>query len=413
VTLQPISGDPATLLGLAARLKGQAARLDATARVLDSLARATPAAWDSPSGAVFGSRAAAAVPALRGIARRYAVAAAALAPLAEALREAQEQVARAVAEHEETQPAFLLWGNEMSAAEASSDPARQSLAPIYRSRMVRTGERVHAAERLHEQAWERWHEADALCAAVLSRLRGDGLADSLGYDALTATSSFTGGLADAAGTVSWVPVPVCKVLGAVELGARGLQLAADGTVRAVYGDGDWGTIGLSAAATAAGPLSRVVKKTATATKALGGSVDLGPRNVVVPRRWVVNDTIPDASIDAWRRAPMALGDRVRVAARGGLDDLLAKGVNDLPETVVAAASRPRGVRATVEWGRLRAQAQASAYARNAYLDDWAKASVNGRGAQRTYAAAVGIDQGGKALGSVADRQASPEADSGR
>ena len=186
--LAAVPGDPDTVLALATRLRGQAARVGSLARLLRSLTTAGRAEWEGPAAAAFTRRAEAAVAPLLRIETRYAVAAATLVPLAEALRECQAAVATAVAERNDALPRFLALGDAMAVAEQSPEASGRAQAVRLREAMVMQGSRVELAEAAHAAAHDRWRAADLRAARLLGRLVQDGAADDRLYDALTATS---------------------------------------------------------------------------------------------------------------------------------------------------------------------------------------------------------------------------------
>jgi hypothetical protein len=262
--LRPLPGDAETVRALADRLQAQGELLLSLAETLRGLA-GPDVTWESPSGVAFVARSQAAAALLVGVGRRHARSAAALRPLATALEHAQRIVAAAVAEHDIAYPRAVALGTARAEAEQSADPAQRATAVAYRCREVAELERAQDAERSHLEAWRQFHEADRRCAAVLHRLVEDGLADSRTYDALTGLGRATGWVEDVAGPIALLPTPPSKALGAAAGTAGAVNVLADTTVKLAYGDGDWTSIGLSAAATAAGPASRVLKRGALAT----------------------------------------------------------------------------------------------------------------------------------------------------
>lgn len=265
--LAPVAGDPGEVRRLAAGLGAQAELLVALARTLRGLGDPAVAVWESPAGEAFGRRVGAVPGVVDRVAHRYGVAAAALRSLAEALQEAQAEVARCQRLHQQEWGPFLRAGDEMAEAETSPDPARRALAGHHRIEMVAHGERVQLAVRRHAEAHDAYAVADRACAVVLRGLLDDGLADSGLYDALTGVSRVGGQLAGVFGTVALLPP--ARPLGAVAAAAEGVSLAADAVVLVGYGDGDPTSLALAAAATAVGAVAPVFKAGARATNVPG------------------------------------------------------------------------------------------------------------------------------------------------
>ena len=148
----------------------------------------------------------------------------------------------------------------------SRTPTRRSGPRLSRctARRSRSSSAWQDAERRHASRLARaTTEADRRCAGVLHRLVQDGLDDSRTYDALTGLSRGAGAVGGVAGTLALVPV--LKALGVVAGAGDGLRSLADTAVRVGYGDGDWGSIALTAGASATGPLAAVLKRGALAT----------------------------------------------------------------------------------------------------------------------------------------------------
>jgi hypothetical protein len=261
--LRPLSGHPGTVISLADRLAGQGELLLAMASTLRGLADPDTATWDSPAGAAFAGRSRTGASLLTSMGRRYAVAAVALRPLAAALAEAQVDVGWAVTEREDAWTRAVDLGNRRAVAQESIDPAQRAAAAHLHREEIAQLERLQRAEHRHESGWQRYTEADRRCAAVLHGLVQDGLDDSRTYDALTGLSRGAGAMGSAVGTLALFPTFRPLVL--VAEAGDAVQLAADITVKVGYGDGDWGTIALTAAASATGPVSDVLKRGSLAT----------------------------------------------------------------------------------------------------------------------------------------------------
>lgn len=351
-TLPPMPGDPVEVRALAEVLARQAEGVAALGRTVHGLCDPGLVGWSSPAEGAFSGRAGPVPAVLAAVANRYAVAASALRRLADGLAAAQAEVAWAQRVLAQSWGPFLAAGDRMALAEASSDPAEQALASVHRAEMVAHGERVEEARRRHHLAWQAFDVADRRCAATLHGLLDDGLADGAGYDALTGTSRVAGAVAGVVGTLSMAP-PL-KVLAPVASVAGGAQLAADGTVLAVYGDGDATTLLLQGGAAMAGGAAPLLKAGARATNA---------------------EVVRAATTRAERRAA-ALTTRDRLAA--GARSRFAELRGDLAGTVGARAgrpaatvnrARPRGAAQTRAWLAEQAQVRATAWARRQWLDD--------------------------------------------
>jgi hypothetical protein len=372
-------GDPGTIRSVADTLAAEGDQLTALARTLRGLADPDIATWESPAGAAFGQRARLVASVLDSVGRRYAVSAAALRPLATALVEAQSETASARRLREEHWDPFVKIGNRWSEASSSHDPAEQAGAPVLHAQMVAEGEVVAEAERRHASALERFRDADRRCAAVLRSLQDDGLADTRTYDALTGLSRGAGAVSGALGTVSWIPSPPTKALAAVQAAADATQLGSDLVVKVAYGDGEWATIGLTAAAAAAGQVSPVLKRAAKQTTA---------------------EAAKAAATRAERRAlRLGTADRLRLGlveqARRGF----RKDPNPLPRKV-EWTSPPAGLAAKGVWAGEQARVRAKAYAQNRWLDDFARVTGQAGTAPRLYLAGIGVDVTRDGLGAA-------------
>ncbi len=261
--LRPLPGDAGTVRSLADRLAGQGEHLLALASTLRGLGDPDLVTWVSPAGAAFAARSRAAVSLLVSVGRRYAVCAVSLRPLAAAIAEAQLEVTRAVAEHADALPRAAELGNQRVMAQDSADATQRATVAALHRQEIEQLERVRQAVRLHASGWQRYAEADRRCATVLRRLEQDGLDDSRTYDALTGLSRWAGAVGSVAGMIAMVPgfTPLGVVAGICD----GLQVTADTVVKVGYGDGDWVSMALTAAPSAIGPSSAVLKRGALAT----------------------------------------------------------------------------------------------------------------------------------------------------
>lgn len=383
----PVEGDAGVVLAIARGLGEQSARLVATTRALQAVSGTSAQDWDSPAGAAFAARAAAVLPVVSRIATRYAAASAAVRPVAEALHTAQAASAEALAEWDDAWPRFLAAGDAMAAAQGSADPAQQSRAAEHRVVMLAQHERCTRAERRNAAAHELWRQADERCAAVLGHLVRDGLADPWLYDALTATSREAHGVGDAVDLVGPATVlPPLKWLDAIGTAGDVVGLGADTALLVGYHQGSVGAVALRAGTLATGPLAGVLKRGATATN---------------PAERLTTMVRTRAEAKARRRMPLSA--RLRAGARGEYDHRV-RGVPDpLPRHRVLPVARPRTVAGTAAWAKGRARAHATAYARNAFVDDWVLASRGGRTSRSLLVAAWTVDKATEPLDGGTDR----------
>ncbi|GAA4717082.1 hypothetical protein GCM10025782_12670 [Pedococcus ginsenosidimutans] len=380
-TLPPLSGDPVETRVLADVLARQGEGVAALGRTLHGLGDPGLVGWSSPAGVAFCVQVGPVPAVLAAVANRYAVAASALRRLANDLADAQAEVAWAQRVLAQSWGPFLAAGDRMALAEASTDPAEQALASVHRAAMVTHGERVEEARRRHHLAWQAFDVADRRCAATLHGLLDDGLADSAAYDALTGTSRVAGAVAGLVGTLSMAP-PL-KVLAPLASVTGGVQLAADGTVLAVYGDGDATTLLLQGGAAMAGGAAPLLKAGARATNA---------------------EVVRAATTRAERRAAalttrdrLAAGARSRIAElRGGLHEAVGARAGR-PAAVVVNRARPRGVAQTRAWLAEQAQVRATAWARRRWLDDLDVLLRTEGSSLRMHLGSVVVDGAGRGL----------------
>jgi hypothetical protein len=283
----------------------------------------------------------------------------------------------------------------MVTARASPDPVVAASAEGHRALMVEAGERLDAAQRTAAQARHDWEDADRSCAAVLSGLLDDGLADTATYDALTGIGDVAGGVSQTLGPLgplSLLPLPPLRVAGAIGTAADVVSVAADGAVLAVYGDGDPSALALRAALAAIGPAGAVLKETSIVTRPLSsgmGAARPGTRAFVRATR------------------PIGPGERLRLGFGQGLAEAFGKGANAMPAHTVAWTRPPRGLAASTTWARQQARARATAYARNAWLDDWERACGTGAAARKAFVAGTGLQTADPALDQLGSRPDRP------
>ncbi|SDO79659.1 hypothetical protein SAMN04489867_0609 [Pedococcus dokdonensis] len=309
--LRPLSGHADTVRALAVRLHRQGELLLSLAETVRGLAGAE-VSWHGPAAAAFATRARPAATLLVAVGRRHAVSAVALRGFADSLDSAQRVAEAAAAEHEVALPRAIALGTARVEAEACADPAQRAAAAGLHHREVVELERAQGAERRHTAAWRAFEDADRRCAAVLRALLEDGLSDSRAYDTLTGLSRAAGGIESAAGAVGLIPAPPAKALGAVAGAAGAVTVLADATVRVAYGDGDWGSIGLAAAAASTGGAAKVLKRGALATNpAAAAAATRGERRL---RRLRVADRLKLGVSGELRRAPREGGPRRELVA---------------------------------------------------------------------------------------------------
>ena len=383
----PVEGDAGVVLAVARGLDDQGARLVAATRALQGVARTTAHDWDSPAGAAFAARAAAVMPVVSRIATRYAAASAAVRPVAEALDTAQAASREALAEWDDAWPRFLAAGDAMAVAQGSADPAHLSQAAGHRALMLAQHERCTRAERRNTAAHELWRQADERCAVVLGHLVRDGLADPWVYDALTATSREAHGAGDAVDLLGPATLlPPLKWLDALGTAGDAVGLAADTALLVGYHQGSVGAMALRAGTLATGPVAGVLKRGATATN---------------PAERLTTMVRTRAEARARRRMPLSA--RLRAGARGERDHRLRGGPDPVPRHRVQPVARPRTVAGTAAWAKGRVKAHATAYARNAFVDDWVLASRGGPSGRRMLVAAWTVDTATEPLDSGTDR----------
>ena len=388
--LAPISGDPGEVRRVAAGLGAEADLLASLARTVRGLADPSITVWASPSGQAFAQRAGAVPQVVERVSRRYGVAAAALRTLAEALQEAQAQVAWAQRVHEQSWGPFLAAGEQMGIAEGSADPAQRALAGRHRAEMVAHGERVQLAVRRHADARDAFGVADRACAAVLRGLLDDGLADSRAYDVLTGTGRVAGEVSEAAGYASLVPA--LRPLGVVSGVAGGVGVTADAVVLAAYGDGDVVSLALAAGSAATGGLGSVLKAGGRATNAPAVAAATS-RSARRELRLTARDRI----------ATGVLGSRATAAKQVRVVALPAK--TPAPRWTPP----PRSATALRPWVREQTEVRAVQWARARWVDDLAVV-LGAKGASaRWYGAglvadgtAAGLDRTGRVRGRQLD-----------
>jgi hypothetical protein len=385
----PVEGNAGVVLAISRGLGDQAARLTATTRALEGVSRTMAQDWDSPAGAAFAAHAGAVLPVVSRIATRYAAAAAAVHPVAEALHAAQATSTEALAEWDDAWPRFLAASEAMAASQGSADPARQAQAAGHRAVMLAQHERCARAERRNAAAHELWQQADERCAVVLRHLVRDGLADPWAYDALTTTSREARGVGEAVDLLGPAPLlPPLKWLDVVGTAGDAVALVADTAMLVGYHQGGATALTLRAASLATGPLSGVLKRGARATN---------------PAARLMAPVRTRAEARARRRMPLL--ERIKAGAREEYDHRV-RGVPDpLPRHRVPLTAPPRTLAGAAAWAKMQAKARAAAYARNAFLDDWALASRGVPEARRMLVAAWTVDKAGDPLARGADHVA--------
>lgn len=372
--LRPLPGHPGTVRALADRLAEQSERLLSLAEALAGLG-GPDVVWESPSAVAFAARSRTAASLLVSVARRHGVSAAALRPLAAALEHAQAVVDGAVDEHADAWPRAVVLGNARVEAEQSPDPAQRTRAASLHAQEVAELERVQDAERRHAEAWRDFQDADRRCALVLRHLVEDGIADSRTYDALTGLSRVAAGVEVAASAIAWVPIPATKAFGLVEGAAGGVKVLTDTTVKLTYGDGDWTSIGLSAAAVATAPLAKVLKTGALAT----------------------NPTARSAATRTQRRElRLQLDQRIR---HGAITELRQLGRAEVkhPSQLFRPSRRPASAMATAHWAAEQAVERVRHAVRVTWLDDLALATGDPARSRTLLVTAYGTEAASTAL----------------
>lgn len=104
---------------------------------------------------------------------------------------------------------------------------------------------------------------------------------------------------------------------------------------------------------------------------------------------------------ARRRVPLT--ERFKAGARGEYEHRV-RGVPDPPlRHRVPWTAPPPTLAGSAAWATTQAEAHAAAYARNAFLDDWALASRSGPRARRILVASWTVDRAGDPLARDADQ----------
>ena len=372
--LRPLPGDSGTVHALADRLAGQGELLLALASTLGGLGDPSTATWDSPAGAAFAARARTAASLLVSVGRRYAVSAVALRPLAAAIAEAQHDVSWAVDEHADAVPRAGDLGNRRVMAQDSADPAQRATAAHLHRQEVEQLERVQRAERRHASAWQRYSEADRRCATVLHGLVQDGIDDSRAYDALTGLSRGAGAVGSVAGIFAMVPA--LKPLGVVAGVCDGLQVATDTVVKVGYGDGDWGSIALTAATSTIGPASAVLKR---------GGLARNPAALVSPTR------------TARRLLRYDTAQRLRLGAADEARHAVQTQAKPKPR-VFRATRRPGSPTATAHWAAEQVVGRGRVLLRNKWLDDLALVTGDPARSRTMFVTGLGAEVTATGLG---------------
>ncbi len=285
----------------------------------------------------------------------------------------------------------MALGNQRMEAEQSADPARRALAGDYHRQEIEQLERLQGAERRHGAAWDRFREADRRCATVLHQLVQDGLDDSRAYDALTGLSRGAGALGSAAGTISMLPLPPAKALTPVALVCDATQVGADAVVKVAYGDGGWGSVGISAATLGLDRTAGALKRGALAT----------------------NPAASEATTRAARRLlRYDTGQRLRLGLAGERRAVVRGGATPGPHTF-RATRRPGSLSATAHWTAEQVTGRAMVFARNKWLDDLALVTGDPSRSRTMFVASLGAGAaatGADKAGSVRDASVGRAAD---
>lgn len=235
--LRPIPGSADAIDALAAALHGSADDLRSVLGGVRGLG--VGGVWDGPAGAAFAARVTEAGPVLQRILDRYVTAAQALRTFAPELDRAQRSAQRAITEGDDADGQIRVLEGRLNdltvAGQAWESPAVQSVLAEQRRQVARR----MAAEAAHDRAWSDVEAADGRCAATLRATADDALADPGLYRFLRSVSSVGAGLSTA-GPVALVNPelgPVCTMAGTA-------GSVADLGLVAIYGEGDWGQVGI-------------------------------------------------------------------------------------------------------------------------------------------------------------------------
>lgn len=371
--LRPLPGDPGSVRALAASCDVAAQRLGDLGWVLATLREG--AVWDGPAGEAFGARVAQAPPVLDAVAHRFRGAVAPLQSLAAAMEEAQAVIGPAVREHDDAEHAYAVLEDRafslISLGRTEADPDVAHL----RALQIQQAQAQASARARHRAASSRFDDADRGCAARLSALSQDSIADSLAYRFVTAASSIGHGV----GALG-VAALAAPELAPLALAGDVLAFGADASLLVVYGEGDLRALGVSTAFIAMG----------TAGKALRSGSSLGAEITVDGVRVTRALSPSERVVLGGAQTAQARLARVRKAfdvppPRGTPSHL----VGGPPVARVRNAPRtPAEVRAASARAAQRVREMARARADTALSDQFRLASANGRGPQAMYLGGV-------------------------
>ncbi|MGB7818500.1 MAG: hypothetical protein WBL35_07155, partial [Ornithinibacter sp.] len=326
-------------------------------------------------GEAFGARIAQAPSVLETIAHRFRGAVGPLDSLATAMENAQAVIGASVRDHDEAQNAYAVLEDRVhalvSAGRSEADPEVATL----RALQIQQAEVLAAARARHEAASRTFHDADRRCAATLSALAEDSVADPLVYRFCVAASSAGRGL----GTLG-IAAPVAPEVAPVALAGDVVGFGADASLLLFYGEGDLRALGFSALFVAMGTAGKVLRSGSSAGAEMTGAGARATRSLSTQERLVLGSaaTVRTRVAKVRKAFDVPPGRGTPSHLTGGPP--LAR-VTNAPHS--AAQVRAASVR-TVQRVRDAARARADM----AFRDQLRMAMAGGTGPQRMYIGGV-------------------------
>lgn len=394
--LRPLPGDPGGVRHLASALGATGARLSALAATLVRLRDG--ATWEGCAGEAFGARIGDVPPVVQEVADRFRGAVAPLLALAEAMEEAQQVVGHAVRVDDEAAATYAALEDRVVVAMASGSTEDDPDVLVVRHLQRRQVEDQQEARARHAAALERFRVVDERTTRALRALALDDLADSAPYRLLAAVSSGGRDLATV-GTLG----PLAPELVPVAAVADGAATLADGALLLAYDEGDAGELATSLLLASTAGIGGTLRRGAAAGAEVTATGARVTRPLTTRQRLALGAA---ASVRARRDA---VREALEAGARERTPSVVLGGPPVRPR-VLFPAGTPLGhrVRVLARQGAARVRESAEDVVRRRVLDDWARASANGVGAQRMYVSGVTLQ-----LGTVAGVQAVEHARSER
>ncbi len=387
--LHPLPGDPGAVLVLASSCAATAERLGGLSGALVRLREG--AVWDGPAGDAFGARIGEAPGVLDAVAHRFRGAVAPLRSLAAAMEDAQAVIEPAVREHDEAQHAYAVLEERVYALVAAGATEADPQVAGLRALQIQQAEIQATARSRHAAASSTFHDADRHCAATLSGLSEDSIADSLLYRFTTGASSLGHGI----GAVG-VAALVAPELAPLALAGDVLAFGADASLLLLYGEGDLEQLGLEAGLIAMGTAGRIMRSGSSAGAEMTVDGIRAMRSLSPSERMLLGSAATvQARIAKVRKifdVPPPRGTPSHLT--GGPP--LARTTNP-PRTVAE-------VRAASARAARRVKAAARARADTAFRDQLRMATAGGRGPQAMYIGGVTLLGGEKVGRKVVERR---------